>query len=513
MSERRRFWTFLSMVFLATVHAGLILEATTSRALAADARSGRLSPADVVKTLASRNPTLRASLAEAEAARQAVDGERSRYVPQFSLDGGYTTAGNPSLTQSGVVVGRLDSMVLKAGVSNQFVFGTSVQTSVSLSRTVQEYAAPNLAEAVALGPGYGLEARLALAQPLLRGFGRSVGEASLRTARAALTQAEAAEQRTASDLVRQALTAYWELWYAEAAVRIREAARALVERELADAELRLKAGAISALDVLSLRTELASADEALIQAHDTRRTQWVTLLQLMGVEAPARGPSWPATTDQPPTEAAGTEASGTAEIDHAEIERAYEIQGLRAERQRAEVSVVTAQDDVRPALNLEGWVSVQGLGNREVPAAFRQVGRFDAVSAYVGLHGELEFDRTRRRAEEARAMLGVTQVEARLREAEVRIGAQMATLRRQMSSTRRRFALVKATIGLAREMVEGQKARFDQGAGTTLELLVAQQQLREAELRDARTQVDFMSFRLQLRHLEARLLDDVAESR
>lgn len=374
-----------------------------------------------------------------------------------------------------------------------------------------------MSEAVSLGPGYGLEARLALVQPLLRGFGRSVGEASLQAARAAETQAEVAKLSAASDLVREALTAYWELWYAEAALRIRGTARALVARELEDAELRQKAGAISALEVLSLRTELASADEALIQAQDARRTEWRTLIQLMGLEAPATVPSGPVARDEPtidensaPFESTDSPASARSSVEEGGIERAYEIRRLKAERRIAEVSVTTADNAVRPVLDVEGWVSVQGLGDHEVPAAIRQVGRLDAVSAYVGLHGELEFDRTRWHAEAARAALGVTRVEALLSEAETRLETQRATLQEQMRSMRRRLDLVRETVALARESVDGQKVRFDQGAGTTLELLVAQQQLREAELREARSQVDFIALRLQLQHLEARLLDAVA---
>ena len=42
----------------------------------------------------------------------------------------------------------------------------------------------------AIGPGYGLNARLTLAQPLLRGAGRDVGEAALRVARVQRTAAE-----------------------------------------------------------------------------------------------------------------------------------------------------------------------------------------------------------------------------------------------------------------------------------------------------------------------------------
>jgi hypothetical protein len=82
-----------------------------------------------------------------------------------------------------------------------------------------------------LGPGYGFDLTLTATQPFLRGFGAEIGRAEQRNAEAALASAEATRDRRATELVRDTLSAYAELWYAEESVAINVSARDLAVRQ------------------------------------------------------------------------------------------------------------------------------------------------------------------------------------------------------------------------------------------------------------------------------------------
>ncbi len=103
------------------------------------------------------------------------------------------------------------------------------------------------------------------------------------------------------------------------------------------------------------------------------------------------------------------------------------------------------------------------------------------------------------------ARLDTEPLEIQLKQAEAHLKASIAA-EKGLQTARRSAALAKETISLARESVEGQRARFEVGAATALEVIVAEQQQREAELRLARAQADEAVAHASLLHLTGRLL-------
>ena len=85
---------------------------------------------------------------------------------------------------------------------------------------------------------HGVVGRAAVIQPLMRGFGTTVGEVGLRSARVSRTIAEKNHRRLTSQLVRDVLGAYWELWFATESVQIEQAALDLAKRQEEEANAR-----------------------------------------------------------------------------------------------------------------------------------------------------------------------------------------------------------------------------------------------------------------------------------
>ncbi|MFO0659920.1 MAG: TolC family protein [Polyangiaceae bacterium] len=86
-----------------------------------------------------------------------------------------------------------------------------------------------------LGPSHGVAAKASIVQPLLRcrarrRRSRSSCGTSLRTA------AERARDRTASELLRDVIQAYWELWYAAESTRIEQTSLSLAQRQESEAD-------------------------------------------------------------------------------------------------------------------------------------------------------------------------------------------------------------------------------------------------------------------------------------
>jgi outer membrane protein TolC len=80
----------------------------------------------------------------------------------------------------------------------------------------------------------------------------------------------------------------------------------------------------------------------------------------------------------------------------------------------------------------------------------------------------------------------------------------------QQHAQERSVALAERTREIATRQLAAEEARFKTGAGTTLQVIQAEDKRRAAELRVARAQADLAETALRLDHLTGQLLAKVA---
>jgi outer membrane protein TolC len=128
-----------------------------------------LTEAQAMQLAIDRNPSLRAAILELQSARLTVESESARYEPVLLLDAGLTRSESPSLTETGTSTSGGTNVDAGVGARKPFPWGTSL--TLRLGGRYQRSDARILSTSVgqfnqsALGPGYGLNARLTLAQP------------------------------------------------------------------------------------------------------------------------------------------------------------------------------------------------------------------------------------------------------------------------------------------------------------------------------------------------------------
>ncbi|MCB9735482.1 MAG: TolC family protein [Deltaproteobacteria bacterium] len=474
--------------------------------VAPSAPVGALTASGAVTAATQHSPSLAAAMLEAKRASILLAAERARYAPTLTASIDYTHNANPSLNSAGVSVGSSDVVSAGAGITQQFAWGTSIAAELSLNRSSSEYVSPQFPEPVSLGPGYGVSLRVSAIQPLLRGLGRDQWEAALRSAEVSAKRAKSASELAGSEIARQVMSAYWELWYAEQSVLIQRAARETAERQLAEARAKVDAGAMAPFAALPLESSLAAIEEQLVAAESSVRTTRVSLGRLVGGDVTggdlATAAQAPSTADLPVSlEQAIAEAK----------ENAPDLVDLRAAVEQARLQVVVAVEATRPRLDASAFVQVQGLGNDAVDDAFSQFGQFEAVSAGVGLAFELPLDPDLLAETASAARVAVDSAKASLANAEELIAAQAATYYETARAARARVDLAQRTAEIAKRTAEGQLASFQAGASTALEVTTAQQDQREAELRVLRAKVDYEQALLNILHLTGRLLDTLVQ--
>lgn len=473
--------------------------------LGAGARAGAqaLSEREVIGRAVAGNPSLKAALLEVERARLSVEGEDARYVPSLILDAGITRTETPSLALEDVAV--IGSTSGEAGVAARktFPFGTDLTLRLGSTyyRRDEGFVLPGFPNQPQLGPGYGFNARLSLAQPLLRGAGRDVGEAALRAARVQRTAAELTRDRVASELLRDVLTAYWELWYGAAALAIEERSRALAEQQRDEAQARADTGSLAPAGVLTFETALATRQEAVLAARTTLEQRRATLRQRIGDRTGALADPSPDALPEPPEPPEVLANARAAALDHSAL-----VRERAAAVTLAETQAQTAGDSLRSRLDLEAYVQAEGLGNDDVAAAADGFVTGQAISARIGVVYETPFSSTRQSAEAARARLAVEAARAQLDEAKLAVASEVDVALAQHAAGAERLALAERTVEIARKQLAAEQARLATGASTPLAVVQAEDSLRNAELRVARARADLVQTALSIDHLTGALL-------
>ncbi|MCA9617725.1 MAG: TolC family protein [Myxococcales bacterium] len=470
-----------------------------------------LAEEDALRLAVTQSPSLRAALLDVSRAGAGVSVEEDRYPLLLQLDGSADYLKSPSLASAdagGVQTSTNEIITLGSQLSKQFSFGTSLSFRLQGSYSRRIFPPlPTQPVQVTLGPGYDLRARLSVVQPLLRGFGDDQGEAALRAAKLDQASSESTVHRAASELLRDVLVAYWELWYASEAVRIEIAAKTLAEDEQENVKARIEAGTAAPVDVHSASTRVAELEESVATARFEQKRRALELGLLLG-EPSRKAQNLDTAASQPP------DANDLPPLQQL-VDAAMATSPELAERDAA---IAASQDRERSAgepdrqrLDLEGWVQTEGLGNQQVPPAFEQFGTFGAFSAHLGLVYELPLTGSRYDSQKAAARHATESLEAQREATALRIESDIHRLHQQATVASRRVELAERTTEAAEAQLAAARDRMDLGGGLAIDVERAEDALRRARLRAVRARVDGHAAKLALDHATGQLLLRYAE--
>ena len=454
-------------------------------------------------SLAQRNnPTRSAARLAREQAKNGVVSEDNRYPYVLAADAGYTRATVPRLGPNDSVSSSTSrSVTVGAAIRRTFPVGTTAELRVEGESFDDLSSSSTTLIGQSSGSGYGVSARASVTQPVLRGAGSRVGEADLRAARLDRETADRTLRRVSSQMVRDVMLRYWELWYAESAIEIERAALGLARQQESEALTKVEQGALALAESFAFSTRVAELEESLVSVENARTQRALELSVALGAtdadpgllsaasELPEPGPL----ASRGAVESALTDDS----VELAELENQVRLAAVRAE---------VAGESVRPRLDLEGYLESQGIGERVSSAAERAAGGSYWI-AHVGVVAELPLDRERYQAERTRALLAVQIAEQNLRAARIRLKSEAAVALENESASLRRLTLAKRTLELAEKSYAAESARFELGQSIPIQVRQAEDELRRARLRVTRARVDVIQEQVTLAHVQGKLAE------
>ena len=390
----------------------------------------------------------------------------------------------------------IKTIALALGLSRRLETGGTLR----LAAMASQFAAtpsPDLDESM-----YSSGLALTFSHPLLRGFGTEVTLANLRKARIQQDAAQMGRQMRACNVLRDVVVAYWELAYATQDLAIKRSALDLAQEQLRITKALIGVGRLADSDAASVERAIAQRLEDLATGEQILFFRSLDLQRLLGV---------PADVNTPLLAAADTPATGAPSLDEsAEISRALEanpqLRALKLGLGLSQADVATARNTLRPRLDFVGSVGPAGwktgLGD-----SVKQTAGFGALTWSAGLAFELPVENR-----EARGQLHAAEEElnlAHLNAEDFAVQLRNLVLRaaRSVRTAGTRVALGQREVAFAQLNLDAERARFQAGRATNNDVLLRQQELKDAETRLLRATVDQNESEVALSAATAEILD------
>jgi outer membrane protein TolC len=247
-------------------------------------------------------------------------------------------------------------------------FSRGFETGTSLTVSWNNTRSSSTSTANFFNPAVQSALTVGFTQALLNGFGIAVNTRNIRIAKNNRKIADWAFAELAITTITNTITAYWELVYARANVKVNEQAVAVAQKLYEDNKKQLGVGTMAPLDVTRAESELATDTQNLIVAR-TVQLQDEQILK----NAITKDPLAPnvvnveiLTSDQPTPPATIENPSFEESIKEAFAKRP-ELQEQLLNLKNADIDVLATRNALRPSLTLSGQYSSVGLaGNSPI---------------------------------------------------------------------------------------------------------------------------------------------------
>lgn len=385
---------------------------------------------------------------------------------------------------------------------------SSVRASGSLLRSLPSggtlglHASTTLADISGAAHSWTDTVSASITQPLLRGYGRAIARVEARRTRIARTQAERAADAAAIAAVQRVVAAYWELVYAERELAISQSSLELARERLRLTQAGIAGGKVAPSEALAVEQIIATRQEQVLGAELTVLDRSITVRRAAGMEV---GPDQlalalnvtPSDAAPPISLAAGVEAAMAASPELAQLALADED---------ATIAVELAENGLLPQLDASLQLGPSGRGT--FGRALANMATFDELAITAGLSLEADLGQRTPRAQARSARLAREQVLVNAADVRAQIAESVARALAQAELARQRLGLSRTAIDLAMRNIGVEQSRFELGKSTSFDVLQRQDELRAAQLREARAQIDGQLAALSMAALTGQILDE-----
>jgi len=325
-------------------------------------------------------------------------------------------------------------------------------------------------------------------QPLLRGFGFGATTAQIRIAMTNRSISEWAFRQSIIDTVTRVIFAYYELNFAQGALRSAHRARDIAAQLVDENEKRFRVGSMSEYDVTSARARLANRIEDILFAERGVRESANALKALISDERTTKLLDWQIEIEPMSTLPV---AVVNPALDFQEaLKKRPDYQQALLNVRRARLNQGYQRNQLLPRVDLIGSYGYAGLDANRATAQ-RMVRNEDHRAYSYGVQVTVPLTFTTERGRYRASKLATRQAETDLEQVEQNIVVNVGNAAANIDTTRQRVDAARKARELGQATLDAEQKRLRAGTGNTFFVVQQQEILAALEVAELRAEADY----------------------
>lgn len=450
---------------------------------------------EAILTALERNPDLSIQRLTPKIAKTAVKEQGAVYDPTLSA-----SVNKTETKQQRFLGSRPDPFELTSkrsqydiGLSQNLPLGTVISANASMIASLSSIYTDQFSGNVGI----------TITQSLLQGFGLGYNLANLRRARLDYEISQAELRRVAEEVIANVEKAYWDLYLTQEEIQIQQRSLELANKQLKESQERLAVGKLPELELAAVHAEVATRQEALIDAQSRYEQARLRFLYLLN---PAQERAW--TTVPLPLDRPFVPVDTLAPMDeHERLAMKFrpDLQQAQLSLKKGEVEIARTCNGLLPRLDF--FIT---LGRTTYSKVFREAYP-DIHSPFYEINGGVTFNfpLTDRKAiaQYARAKYSQDQLELALLNMEKLVQWDVRSAYIEVLRSREQISATRVARELQAKKLEAELEKFRVGRSTNFLVLQAQRDFTASQLNEARAMVAYLNALVNLYVMEGTLLE------
>ncbi len=380
-----------------------------------------------------------------------------------------------------------------AGISQNLPTGTTISADASISTSLSNIYTDQFSGNVGI----------TVTQALLQGFGLGANLASLRQARLDYEISKAELKRAGEEIIANVEKAYWDLYLRTEEINIQQRSLELANKQLKESQERVAVGKLPELELAAVHAEVATRNEALIDAQSRYEQARLNFLFLLNPSDQASWATTPVPVDKP-----------FIPVDTLDVIDVHEQLGMkyRSDLQQAQLSLKQGEIEITRTRNgllpkLDFFIT---LGRTTYSQTFRDAVP-DIHSPFYDINGGLTFNFpvTDRKAiaQYSRAKYTREMLELSLKNMERLVQWDVRSAYIEVLRSREQIQATRVARELQSKKLDAELEKFRVGKSTNFLVLQAQRDFTASQLNEARSMVAYLTALVNLYLMEGTLLE------
>jgi outer membrane protein len=342
---------------------------------------------------------------------------------------------------------------------------------------------------------------LQLQQPLLRGRGRAVARA-LQLENALIADAARLTLRQdAINVVQNVVTSYWDLVQAQRNLEIARSSLQLAQERLRVTQIGVNGGKIADSELLAVEEAIATRQEDVLNSEVAVLQQSLVVRRTVGMEI---GPGQ-ISLDGGAELSVPSRTWDLQDVLGQSMRSSPQLVALSKQEANATIVVDATENGLLPQLDLTVYGGPQGISagvvDRDVTPilhtsgtqtdAFDDLVHFNGIVAGATLTFQQSLGRHQARGQVRAQRAQREKIRVNAVDVKLQIAQAVAQAVALVRTADQRVQLGHRAVELAQKNILVEQSRFELGKSTNFDVLLRQDELRQAQLREARAQVDW----------------------